>query len=250
MQSYLASATEIAFQTAPGAMTVDVPYVYGGRIIIPCDTVAAGEAVTAKTSGLLLLDKVSGAISNSPHTGAETIAENQRLYWDATNSVVTGKSLGLFIGYAAVAAGSSATKVRVLVVDSNIESDLKFVGYFDASAGKAIGTHELMMFGPDIPAGFIPTQLQYDVHTTFTSATDAATIALGVKTDDEDCLKTALAISNGANPYAAGVVKVPTLAVAGIETTAARKLVAVVASEALTAGSMTVYCWAHKSAGL
>lgn len=250
MQSHLSSVDEFTFTSAPAAMTVDVPYVYGGQIVIPCATVASGAAVTVKTRGLFLLDKVSASISDTPHTAAEALTAGQRVYWDDINNVVTGKNLGLFLGYVAVAAADSATKVRVILVGGNIESELKFVGYLDATAGLAIGTHELVMFGPDIPAGFIPTRLQYDVHTTFTSATDAATIALGVKTDDEDCLKVAVAISNGANPYDSGVVKVPTLAVAGIETTAARKLVAVVAVEALTAGVMTVYAWAHKSAGL
>lgn len=250
MQSHLSSADQFTFVSAPAAMTVDVPYVYGGQIVIPCDTVASGEAVTVKTRGLFLLNKVSAVIASSAHTAAEALTAGQRVYWDDLNDVVTGKSLGLFLGYVAETVADSATKVRVILVGGHIESELKFVGLFDASAGKAIGTHDLAMFGPDIPAGFIPTRLQYDVHMTFTSSTDAATIALGLKTVDEDCLKVAVAISNGANPYDAGVVKIPTLAVAGIETTAATKLVAVVAVEALTAGIMTIYCWAHKSAGL
>lgn len=249
MQSHIGEA-DILTMTAPAAMTVDIPYVYGGKIVIPCETVSSGEVVTVKTRGLFRLPKVSAAISDSPHTAAEALAAGQRVYWDDINDKVTGKNLGLFLGYVVAAVADSATEVRVLLVGGEIEGELKFVGYLDATDGLGIATHELTMFGPDIPAGFIPTRLQYDVHTTFTSATDAATIALGVKTDDEDCLKTAVAISNGANPWDSGVVKVPTLAVAGIETAAARKLVAVVAVEALTAGVMTVYAWAHKSAGL
>lgn len=250
MQSYLTHSDSFPV-VAPATMTVDVPYVLAGQIVIPCETVASGETVEVKTRGVFRLPKVSGALADTPHTGAEAITQGQKLYWDALNSVVTGKALGLFIGYALAAAGSSATEVRVVLVGGAAPLvEEVFVGYLDASAGLATGTHELVMFGPDIPAGYIPRMLQYDVHTTFTSATDAGTIALGVKTDDEDCLKAAIAISNGANPYDAGVVKIPTLAVAGIETTAARKLVAVVAVEALTAGAMTVYCSALKSAGL
>jgi len=250
MQSYLTESDSFPI-VAPAAMTVDIPYVLAGQIVIPCDTVESGETVEVKTEGVFRLPKVSTAIANTPHSGGEAITLGQKLYWDALNSVVTGKALGLFLGYAIAAAGSSATEVRVVVVPgAGTLREETFVGYLNASAGLAIGTHELVMFGPDLPIGYIPRMLQYDVHVTFTSATDAATIALGVKTDDEDCLKAAIAISNGANPWDAGVIKVPTHAVAGIETAAARKLVAVVAVEALTAGSMTVYCTALKSVGL
>lgn len=250
MQSHLTDADSFAI-VAPAAMTVDIPYVLAGQIVIPCETVDSGETVNVKTRGVFMLTKVSAEIADTPHTTGEALTLGQKVYWDDINNVVTGKALGLLLGYVMQAAGSSATIVRVAVVSgAGALREETFVGYLDATAGLATGTHELVMFGPDIPAGYIPRMLQYDVHTTFESATDAATIALGVKTDDEDCLKVAVAISNGANPYDAGVIKVPTLAVAGIETTAARKLVAVVAVEALTAGVMTVYCSALKSAGL
>ena len=249
MQSYLGDA-DIQTITAPASMTVDIPYVYGGAIVIPCATVASGDAVTVKTRGVFRLPKVSALIASSPHTAAEALAAGQRVYWDASNSKVTGKALGLFLGYAVAAVADTATEVRVFVGVTEHPQPGVFIGYLSATAGLAIATHELVMFGPSIPAGWIPQILQYDVHTTFESATDAGTIALGVKTDDEDCLKAAVAISNGANPYDTGVVKVPTFAVAGIETAAARKLCAVVAVEALTVGSLTVYCTAIKSAGL
>jgi predicted RecA/RadA family phage recombinase len=247
MQSYLASADEIAFESAPGAMTVDVPYVYGGRIIIPCDTVSSGEAVTAKTRGLFRLTKVSGAISDSPHTAAEAITAGQRLYWDATNAKVTPKALGLFIGYAAKAAADTATEVRVFVTDTEYDSPAVFRGYLKAPL--AIGTTAATMFGADIPSGYIPVLYGVEVHTTFTDgADDSATIALGIVTDDDNCLKTATAVSAVGDFWDAGV-RTPALPAAGLKTTAARKFCAVVADDDLTAGALTVFALCVKAVG-
>lgn len=118
------------------------------------------------------------------------------------------------------------------------------VGILDATDGLAIGTHDLVdENGNDIVLadnariwdGF------YEVSTTFTSATDAATIAFGIETDDAAGIKAAVAINNGANPYDAGapvaIIQDGTITNISEKTTAAgRKVQAVVATEALTAG--------------
>lgn len=111
------------------------------------------------------------------------------------------------------------------------------VATFDATAGVAIGTHLLDAYIPD---NALIIRTGYEVLTTFTSATDAATIALGVATDVT--FRSALAISNGANPFDAGVFAGAQTGYASAgKTTAQRQLQAVVAVEALTAGVLRVY---------
>lgn len=93
---------------------------------------------------------------------------------------------------------------------------------------------------PTIPDNAVVWVESYDVLTTCTSATDAATIALQLPTDGT--LSTAIAISNGTNPWDAGVfsriagglatpltrkttaARVPSLLVAGGENLTAGKI--------------------------
>lgn len=109
---------------------------------------------------------------------------------------------------------------------------------FNVSSQKPAGTYTL---GLKLPAGAIVLQGLVDVVTTFTSATDAATIALRIQSAND--LVSAIAISNGANPWDAGLkatVPVDTAATA-IKLTAEREVQAVVAVETLTAGKLRVY---------
>lgn len=111
------------------------------------------------------------------------------------------------------------------------------VATFDATDGKVIGTHLLDAYIPD---NALIIRTGYEVLTTFTSATDAGTIALGVATDVT--FRSALAISNGANPFDAGLFAGAQTGYANAgKTTAQRQLQAVVAVEALTAGILRVY---------
>ena len=111
---------------------------------------------------------------------------------------------------------------------------------FNANSGKEIGTHTL---GFKLPAGCHVTRAFYLVKKTFTSATDAATIALttGVSAND---LVSAVAISNGGNPWDAGGL-VPSLIDDALDddiaVTAAVEPAVVVASEALTAGKLLLW---------
>jgi len=72
---------------------------------------------------------------------------------------------------------------------------------FDATGSdKVIGTYGL---GVTIPGNAIILRAYYDVLTTFTSAGDTATIALGVPTDGD--IVAAIAINDGSNPWDAGL---------------------------------------------
>lgn len=113
----------------------------------------------------------------------------------------------------------------------------------DATGGKVAGTYSLVdpvtLQAWTLPNKAVVIGGWYDVTTTFTSATDAATIALGINTDFAAGLKAAIAISNGANAYDAGrvaIIPVGTAATHVGPTTADRPVIAVVAVENLTAG--------------
>jgi hypothetical protein len=111
---------------------------------------------------------------------------------------------------------------------------------FDASSGAAIGTHTLAV----LPKNTTIVRAWYEVLTTFTSATDAATIQLGVQTNDAAGLVAATAISAGGNIWDAGYFDTladGTAANFTTKTTNLRNLNAVVAVEALTAGRFRLW---------
>lgn len=121
-------------------------------------------------------------------------------------------------------------------------------------SNKTIAAHGTGVY---IPAGAIITKVWIDVITTFTSATDAATIAIMAQTAND--IRAEIAISNGTNVWDAGVGgsivgnaaldgNARTAIAAGaaeaaavIKCTAERELVATVAVEALTAGKAVIH---------
>lgn len=110
---------------------------------------------------------------------------------------------------------------------------------FDATGGKAIGAHGL---GLTIPKNSYVRKAFYKVVTTFTSGTDAATIALKVASAND--VVSAVAISDGSNPWdSAGLVAtIPTDALSNeISVTADSEVTATVAAEALTAGKLVLW---------
>ena len=106
----------------------------------------------------------------------------------------------------------------------------------DASLGK-IGTHKLGV----LPANSVITQCWRQVQTTYTSATDAATIALGI-TGTVGYFRSALAISAGGNVWDAGVPIVTAVATDGAvanftqPSATSVNVIATVAVEDVTAG--------------
>jgi hypothetical protein len=131
------------------------------------------------------------------------------------------------------------------------------VATYDVTGGDS-GTIAAHGLGVYIPTKAIITNAWVDVVTTFTSATDAATIALKVESAND--LTAAIAISNASNVWDAGVhgclpgsyaeatvagdtavLDAARKAASYIKTTAVREITATVAVEALTAGKMNVY---------
>lgn len=111
---------------------------------------------------------------------------------------------------------------------------------FDATGGKATGAHTCDLV---IPKGAAVKFAAYKVLTTFTSATDAGTIAISVVAAND--VVSAVAISTGTTWDAASIPietipKVET-STTWLVTTAAVSPTFTVATEALTAGKMVVW---------
>lgn len=105
-------------------------------------------------------------------------------------------------------------------------------------ANSTIAAHPLALV---LPAGTIITNAMYDVNTTFTSASDAATISFGIGSATD--LKAATAISTGTtyDDVTNLVAFTPVSAATAVKLAAEGQLTATVAVEALTAGEMTLY---------
>ncbi len=122
------------------------------------------------------------------------------------------------------------------------------IGVVSSVSGFAIGAHDLLDANGNVITLPINTRIwdaTYDVVTTFTSATDAATISFGVATDAATGLKAATAISTGTTYDAVGAMvaftPVGTVGTATTKTTAARNVQYTIAVETVTAGKL--YCF-------
>lgn len=135
------------------------------------------------------------------------------------------------------------------------------VATFDPSANTGERTIAAHGLGVYIPDNAVVTNVFYDVVTTFTSATDAATIALHLQSAGD--LVAAIAISDATNVFDAGlhgtltagtttlteaapntrtqIVHAADIAAGYIKMTAEREVTVTVAVEALTAGKMNIY---------
>lgn len=114
-------------------------------------------------------------------------------------------------------------------------------GIYTSAEGFTAGTHTI---GATIPANAFITGMWYWVKTTFTSATDAATLAIQVE-GANDCV-VAIAISDGSNPWdntAKPVEGIPKLETTStfLVTSAARALSVVSAVETITGGVLHVW---------
>ncbi len=112
---------------------------------------------------------------------------------------------------------------------------------YNLAAGFGTGAHTL---GVTIPTKAFVTGMWYWVETTFTSATDAATIAISIQGAD-DCVS-AIAISDGSNPW--DTTSTPVEGIPKIEDTStwlatsqARLITVTTAVETLTDGVMHIY---------
>lgn len=201
-------------------------------------TTTAGDDLRVMLSGISDL-KLGGSVTRGgPITS------------DANGKGVAATLGDSVVGFA-MASGVSGDIIPVLIFPGrlapNMGADgLHFKGVaratFDATAGKSTAAHGL---GVTLPDNAIVTRAWYEVITTFTSAADTATIALGVPTDGAAGIKAAVAIGDGGNPWDAGNhdgIQDGAAANFLAKLTAARELTATVAVQALTAGKLILYC--------
>lgn len=145
------------------------------------------------------------------------------------------------------AVGTGKVTQAMLVTPQTTGLGVRRVGYsvFDpstVSGDRTIGAHAL---AATVPINAFVTGCWYWVETTFTSATDAGTIALSIEGANDEV--TAIAISDVTNPWdtsakpVEGITKIETTST-WLVTTAARAVTATVAVEALTAGKMHIWC--------
>lgn len=115
---------------------------------------------------------------------------------------------------------------------------------FDPSANTGERTIAAHAVAETLPDNAVVVRAYYNVATTFTSSTDAATISIGIPTDDAAGIKAAVAISDAGNPWDAGWVEGiqdGTAANFSEACTAERAITFTVAVEALTAGKLTLW---------
>lgn len=113
---------------------------------------------------------------------------------------------------------------------------------FDVGAGKTTVASPYGL-GIELPDNAYIVRAFYDVVTTFESATDAATIALGVNTDDAAGLVISVAISAASDWNTGAHDCIPDGAAANFttQTTGKREIELVLAVEDLTAGELNLY---------
>jgi len=132
-------------------------------------------------------------------------------------------------------------KLELYSIDGLLPRRIARATYDFAEHGGAISTIGL---GVTLPDNAIVIRSWYEVITTLTSATDAATVSIDIPVDDVAGILAAIAIDDVANPWDAGLkeaIQDGTAANFSTKTTAARELSITIAVEAVTAGKFIVF---------
>lgn len=190
---------------------------------------AIGDLVALVRKGRFTLPVVAGL----------TAEKGDPAYFDpSTSGDVGAKAYGPRVGHFAADLGAGDATADVILDGEPGVVFVDFVAVLDGSAGLAIGSHA---FGPEFPIGARVIQANINTTATFESATDGATIAIGWPTDDASGIDAAIAISDASNPWDAGFRQSDTThAAPSPRMTARRRLTAVVAVEAITAGELVI----------
>lgn len=161
----------------------------------------------------------------------------------ATGVAVSGDITLSNAGVAAIAAGVvTEADLEVATTDGLLPRRMIRATYDFSVDGGAIGT---IASGINVPDNAIITKCFFDVITTLTSATDAATFAINLPTDGD--LHAAIAISEGTNTFDAGLQDCDTKGndddskAAYLKTTGSRDISWVIATEAVTAGKLVLF---------
>jgi len=238
MQSYLSSGDRVTRALAAGeTATSGELFSSGGFVgIAQADGDGDdGDSVVFLTRGIFTLTKTAAA---------SAFVVGQPVYADGGDADVSHTALGPLIGYCVEAVAAAAADVDVMLAAA-VAPGVKRTSVIelDVDTGIAIGVTSV---ATNIPAGARIVKAWYSVETTFTSATDAATISIGIETDDVAGILAAVAINDGSNPFDAGAfldgIQTGEMADASEATAAAgRDIDFTVAVEALTAGRLQLF---------
>jgi len=188
-----------------------------GVVAIESAAIVAGEIATGAVDTAEILD---GAIVNADINAAAAIAYSKLNLAGSVDEADVTDSAG--------AGGLFVAKAAIAVYDFSVDGGTEGVITLASTA--------------TLPDNAVVIGFMYEVNTTFVSATDAATIKVNLPTDGD--LSTAVAISNGGNPWDAGTRSFSVINSTGlaVKTTAARAIeITVGGGENLTAGKATFY---------
>ena len=224
-----------AVYTADRTLTINIPTTASVALTLVGNLITAGGAfgltltMTGTTNVTL---PTTGTLATL--AGAETLTNKTLIAPALTNATFTG-TLTLPDG--------TVTEADLVVpsADGLQSRRIARATYDFAVDGGAISTIGL---GVTLPDNAIVVRAWYEVLTTLTSATDAATVSLDIPVDDVAGILAAIAISNVANPWDAGsfeAIQTGTVANFANKCTAARELSITIAVEAVTAGKFILY---------
>lgn len=190
------------------------------------------DSIDTEISGVLSLESGKIMVGN-----VSNVATDVAMSGDVTIAATGVTTIG--------AEKITESKLESAASDSLSAGRLARVTYDFAVNGGTIGTIGL---GLTLPDNAIIRRAWYDVITTATSATDAATIAINIPTDGD--LVDAIAISAGGNAWDAGLHDIVNAANVAedidapttyLKLTDAREVSVVVAVEDLTAGKFIIF---------
>lgn len=211
-------------------------------------TSASFNLLGAISAGEITLAEGSILLGNASSVAAALAAgtSGRILVGDGTTlaSVAMSGDATLAAGGALTIAAGAVDEAMLAVhnVDGLHAKRIARATYDFAEHGGAISTIGL---GVTIPDNSYITRSWLEVITTLTSATDAATVAIELPTDATNGIVSAVAISNGGNPWDAGLhegIQDGAVANYTTKTTGAREISATIAVEAVTAGKFIVFC--------
>ncbi len=240
-------------ENAESIVAAEIALADGSILVGNASGIAAAQAVsgdiTLSNAGVAAI--AGGVIVNADVNAAAAIAFSKlaalpsaQVLVGSAGNVATAVALSgdVTVGNTGVTAIGAGKVTEAMIADPSaaaLNVKRTCLGVFDATAGKATAAFDISAALPD---NAIVQKVDYEVITTFTSATDAATIALSVEGAGD--IIAAVAISDGANPWDAGVPKVTLIdgtTAEWVKLSAAKALVATVAVEALTAGVLRLY---------
>lgn len=232
------TATELGANAVVTAKILDANVTQGK---LASNSVGTAQIINANvTAAKIASDAVITAkILDANVTSAKIAADGVETVNILDLNVTAGKLASDAVTTSKIADGAVTSAKLATPTAANLNVKRCYLGIFNATAGKATGTHAIAC---TLPTKAIVTRVDYEVITTFTSAGDDATIALTLQSAGD--IVAAVAIKTAGDAWDAAVPKVTKVdgtTAKYIKLTDDRVLSAVVGVENLTAGVLRVY---------